>query len=933
MVVACPQSHFALPPAPLSLRTVPRELVGDHETYLSLVYTCALSFHLSLINALTRSIEITQIMRLLWRDDDGTLRLAEFLGKEVPPYAILSHTWGNDDEEVTYKDIVKGRARGKKGYIKIQFCMDQATTDKIKYSWIDTCCIDKTSSAELTEAINSMFRWYRNAAVCYVYLSDVSISTNDESFRSDLFSPTLWTLACQHSKWFTRGWTLQELIAPASLRFYSAQGKQLGEKHALAQELNKITGISADVLKGGPMSHLTFDERMSWAAERKTKREEDLAYSLLGIFDVHMPLIYGEGQKKAFSRLRRAIREPIDDDPPVSIPEVPSKQRKRIVDVEIFRPKISSSDRARSIAASRVEHIYAELLRGVHDALPQIMFILMLVLQVPRTLSQMLPDNIVLRDFLGRKHSLQTEYFQNWPVLIEMLASRFQDCPGHVHISRGSFTIMDVANFGRRIGPSNWQGVVSTRKRFIMLVNISETKLVNNACTRCGERTRKQGALTGICRSCNLFYRSLTGPSNRLTPQHLQTLKSAHYVSGNLPVPKDPGELMHNGKCASLLKEHSRLTGEFRDLIIDAGIIKGLSKTTMPVEFSQDMPHAPGSSQIRDEAEQVEGDVEMKTGADDVDEVSEDEKSPNDHSGLIDRSSLDKEQEQRELQHFSSICVEQDSSLHDAAYSSNITEMLRLLCTGHQVDENWGLWGTPMIAAVLSGSTEAIQTLLNAGADPLLSAGPLGYPLNAAAYVGHASCFQIILDATIQRRSASRKRAQSYQDAVDQSLFTFIDGEHHGPEILLLCAGANPFKQFSGGRSAFAVALGKKNQLLTTCFLAEAWGRELLSPHEVLCLWATVAGNDVDGKLVRDPWLASCCSNIMINRSQMLENRISARLSSYTKPFFQIHQDWRALKSRGRSVGAEYLDGFAKVSRSAHAQSYFVPPVFRIVLN
>ncbi|KAH5201871.1 hypothetical protein HBH77_125900 [Parastagonospora nodorum] len=872
-------------------------------------------------------------MRLLWRDDDGTLRLAEFLGKEVPPYAILSHTWGNDDEEVTYKDIVKGRARGKKSYIKIQFCMDQATRDKIKYSWIDTCCIDKTSSAELTEAINSMFRWYRNAALCYVYLSDVSISTNDESFRGDLLSPTLWTLTCQHSKWFTRGWTLQELIAAASLRFYSTEGKQLGEKHALAQELNKITGISVDVLQGGPMSHLTFDERMSWAAERKTKREEDLAYALLGIFDIHMPLIYGEGQEKAFSRLRRAIRESIDDDPPVSIPVVPSKQRKRIVDVKILRPKISSSHRTRSIAASRIEHIYAELLRGVHDALPQIMFILMLVLQVPRALSQMLPDNIVLRDFLGRKHSLQTEYFQNWPVLIEMLASRFKDCPGHVHISRGSFTIMDVDNFGRRIGASNWQAVVSKRKRFIMLVNISETKLVNNACTRCGERIRKQGAFTGICRSCNLFYRSLTGPSSRLTSQHLQTLKSAHYVSGNLPVPKDPEKLMHNGKCVSLVQEHARLTGEFLDLAIDAGIIKGLPKTTMPVEFSRDMPHAPESSQIRDEADQVEGDIEMKAGANDIDEVSEDEESPDDHSGLIDRSSLDREQEQRELQHFSSICVEQDSSLHDAAYSSNITEMLRLLCTGHQVDENWGLWGTPMIAAVLSGSTEAIQTLLNAGADPLLSAGPLGYPLNAAAYVDHASCFQVILDATIQRRSASRKRAQSFQDAVDQSLFTFMDGEHHGPEILLLYAGANPFKQFSGGRSAFAVALGKKNDLLTTCFLAEAWGRQLLSPHEVLCLWATVAGNDVDAKLVRDPWLASCCRNIMINRSQMLENRISARLSSHTKPFFQVHQDWRALKSRGRSVGAEYLDGFAKVSRSAHAQSYFVPPVFRIVVN
>lgn len=353
----------------------------------------------------------------------------------------------------------------------------------------------------------------------------------------------------------------------------------------------------------------------------------------------------------------------------------------------------------------------------------------------------------------------------------------------------------------------------------------------------------------------------------------------------------------------------------------------------MPVELAQDIPDARGSSQIRD-GEQVDRGIEMKTGADKVDEVTEDEETPDDHSGLIDRPNSDKEQEQRELHHFSSICVEQDSSLHDAAYGSNITEMLRLLCAGHQVDENWGLWGTPMIAAILSGSTEAIQTLLNAGADPLLSVGPLGYPLNAACYGGHASCFQIILDATIKRRSASRKRAQSFQDAVDQSLFTLMDCKHHDPEILLLYAGANPFKRFSGGRSAFAIALGKKDYLLATCFLAEARGRELLLTDEAFCLWATVAGNDVDAKLMRDPWLASCCSNIMINRSQMLENRISARLSSHAKLFFQVNQDWRALRSRGRSVEAENLDGFAvKISGSAPVQSEFSVPVFCLTVE
>ena len=140
-------------------------------------------------------------MRLLRLEDDGEFSLVEFFDKNIPCYAVLSHTWGPDDEEVTFNDLVNGAGKSKAGYCKIHFCRKQAAKDGLQFFWVDTCCIDKSSSAELSEAINSMFRWYQDAARCYVYLSDVSVSTSD---GDDEFSRR-WKLAFKKSRWFTRG--------------------------------------------------------------------------------------------------------------------------------------------------------------------------------------------------------------------------------------------------------------------------------------------------------------------------------------------------------------------------------------------------------------------------------------------------------------------------------------------------------------------------------------------------------------------------------------------------------------------------------------------------------------------------------------------------------------------------------------------------------
>jgi Heterokaryon incompatibility protein (HET) len=243
-------------------------------------------------------------MRLLQYNNDGDFSLTEFFEGDIPKkYAILSHRWGL--EEVTLADLKNSNYKKMAGYGKIQFCGEQAKRDDLQYFWVDTCCIDKSNSTELAEAINTMFRWYRDATKCYVYLQDVSRPRNYSAGGST----EDWVLTFRKSEWFRRGWTLQELIAPASVDFFCKEGELLGNKASLEQDICEVTGIPASALRGSPLSDFSVAERMSWAASRDTLRQEDKAYSLLGMFGIYLPLIYGEGKENAFRRLKKKIQK------------------------------------------------------------------------------------------------------------------------------------------------------------------------------------------------------------------------------------------------------------------------------------------------------------------------------------------------------------------------------------------------------------------------------------------------------------------------------------------------------------------------------------------------------------------------------------------------------------------------------------------------
>ena len=240
-------------------------------------------------------------MRLLKHvGGDGFVLTKDLTGDdEIPPYAILSHTW-EKDEEVTFDELTNGIGKNKMGYQKIQLCGQQAKCDNLQYFWVDTCCIDKSDPIELRKAINSMFHWYQNAAKCYVYLPDVS--TNKRK-AGDEGAELTWESAFRRSKWFTRGWTLQELLAPASVEFFSREWKRLGDKWSLKQQIQGITGIPEPALQGVPLSQFSVNDRLLWKENRHTTVEEDKAYSLVGVFGVHLTPLYGEGATEAFRRL------------------------------------------------------------------------------------------------------------------------------------------------------------------------------------------------------------------------------------------------------------------------------------------------------------------------------------------------------------------------------------------------------------------------------------------------------------------------------------------------------------------------------------------------------------------------------------------------------------------------------------------------------
>ncbi|KPI40361.1 Vegetative incompatibility protein HET-E-1 [Cyphellophora attinorum] len=248
------------------------------------------------------------IMRLLHVDDSGNIKLTQHDPRSPPPYAILSHTWSeNDGDEVLYEDVQTDAWKRKKARYKIDFCAAQVKKDGLEYFWLDTCCINKGTDRNGTEveaAITSMFRWYAASVKCYVLLCDVSSNKRNAEGLCDLRSSNF-----NKARWFTRGWTLQELLAPSCVEFFSREGGLIGTRASLKREIHRATGIPLTALDGAKLASFSIDERRQWAVFRKTKEPEDMAYCLAGLFNVYLKPHYGEDLENAWHRLQDEIKK------------------------------------------------------------------------------------------------------------------------------------------------------------------------------------------------------------------------------------------------------------------------------------------------------------------------------------------------------------------------------------------------------------------------------------------------------------------------------------------------------------------------------------------------------------------------------------------------------------------------------------------------
>ncbi|KAK4143995.1 vegetative incompatibility protein HET-E-1 [Dichotomopilus funicola] len=241
------------------------------------------------------------------RSDDDTRSQSSRGGRSVRSLGSMGSQASRDSQGRVVPASAMHPFEHKAGYAKISYACGQAEKDGFRYVWIDTCCIDKRNLAEMSEAINAMFGWYQRAAVCYAFLEDVHFDDYTEGYRT-------WEDHFNDSRWFTRGWTLQELLAPRKVVFYAKGWRLLGTKSSLVKHVAKITGVEELALLEPRLIHnASVAQRMSWAAHRTTTKPEDLSYALLGLFEVNMPVLYGEGGDRAFLRLQEEIMKRSDD--------------------------------------------------------------------------------------------------------------------------------------------------------------------------------------------------------------------------------------------------------------------------------------------------------------------------------------------------------------------------------------------------------------------------------------------------------------------------------------------------------------------------------------------------------------------------------------------------------------------------------------------
>ncbi|KAE9365751.1 hypothetical protein N431DRAFT_385640 [Stipitochalara longipes BDJ] len=553
-------------------------------------------------------------------------------------------------------------------------------------------------------------------------------------------------------------------------------------------------------------------------------------------------------------------------------------------------------------------------------------------------ISSLLPDNILLRDALGRRYSLPTTIFIDWPVLAAMLRSQFKDCPGLLNVESGQFNMIDEDNPELPVGPDNWSAVVVRRKRFKMSVVLSQLQMSNQLCAKCGALVRTIGASTSACPRCGLFYRSSRKYRKKLRAEDIR--REQRDFNKNLrraieddllhvPIPEarfdfessnqvnpSGGAQSWDGYLMSLWFEKDILSNDRRLARVRSKSFWQLTPHMREgsLEASRGIPASGTEINSEHKIEDRSNEQNEEMDAEDAAASSESIPPPEGENMSVRLRELE------ELRYFISVSMKQDESLHDAARKGDI-QLLRQLTTGCvNVDRDCGAWGTPLVAAIMSRSDEAVTFLLDAGANPLSQVGPINSPVLAATLFGTA----FALRALLAKISPRQKRSSSFQDVLDKTLFAVMDeGRPDQTDQIetLLYAGANPFSSMAHERTAFSVSVGRGNSELSESFLAQAWGRDLLTDIETRYIIASI--RKAPFPTLGDTWIDTCCLNIQIRRTEMVEKRIAARLVRKTS-FSSLVPLWR---SRGPPpTDADQVKRTVDLSQSVGDAVHAMPP-------
>lgn len=506
---------------------------------------------------------------------------------------------------------------------------------------------------------------------------------------------------------------------------------------------------------------------------------------------------------------------------------------------------------------------------------------------IPSSISFMMTGSIRFTDALGRSHKLSVVQSTKWELLDGWLRVQFEGCPGSAKVQDGKYVIFDAQNPSHILTKATWEQAVRHRRRFQMAIAYEHVQL-SHSCPRCGKPWSAGKDLHGFvkCPSCEQGYSSsVTGSLRSVLKRHMDLFAKPDQwwemdAPRQLMVEASVNGFKH---AAAAFKKLTNQLGEGNDIDNDdidleedilSPLIRPVSQASEPAPFPAEYSHWAAGEHRRD--------IEDAWLDDDTaDAIGMPSCGPA-------REMSDQERHERgELAHFSTVWMQKDDRLHNAALSGNYDATADLIRGGVDVNETTGRLGSALVAAIASGSTRVVELLLTSGADPLQIVHQGHTPVSVAVCFAGKYVADLILEAAFR---ASQKHPVRFQDAVDAALYESTRLKRYERHRPLLFMGANPASTVRGDKSSIGLALESNDSINLEKFLTMLYDRSLLTDIEARMIFATSRGMDTELHHVQ-AWLKVCCAVIAAGSSEPLEREVARRVRKRGGLYFRLNID------------------------------------------